>query len=109
MKTAVIYYSMSGNCEYTAKKIAALSDADLIRLEPEKEFPENFKRMNRDFLAPKAATRNRIFFVDDNLVTGRTFFSIYDLFRYSSGYGGVVLSGSIFLMNKASARTNEHF
>ena len=39
MKTAVIYYSMSGNCEYTAKKIAALSDADLIRLEPEKEFP----------------------------------------------------------------------
>ena len=83
------------------------SSATMVNLEPEKEFPENFKRMNRDFLAPKAATRNRIFFVDDNLVTGRTFFSIYDLFRYSSGYGGVVLSGSIFLMNKASARTNE--
>lgn len=83
------------------------SAATMIHLEPDKEFPENFKRMNQDFLAEETAGKNKIFFVDDNLVTGKTFFSIYDLFRFTSDYGDVVLSGSIFLMNKASASTNE--
>lgn len=83
------------------------SSATMIHLEPDKEFPDNFKRMNQDFLAEDTAGKNKIFFVDDNLVTGKTFFSIYDLFRYTSDYGEVVLSGSIFLMNKASASTNE--
>ena len=41
MKTAVVYYSMSGNCEYTAKKIARSIDADLIRLEPQKAYPDS--------------------------------------------------------------------
>ena len=41
MKTAVVYYSMSGNCEYTAKKIAKAMDADLIRLEPVKAYPDS--------------------------------------------------------------------
>ncbi|MBQ4512326.1 MAG: flavodoxin family protein [Anaerolineaceae bacterium] len=41
MNTAIIYYSMSGNCEDTAKKIAAILDAELIRLEPEKEYPDS--------------------------------------------------------------------
>ena len=41
MKTAIVYYSMSGNCKYTAEKIAASLDADLIRLEPEKSYPDS--------------------------------------------------------------------
>jgi flavodoxin len=41
MKSAIVYYSMSGNCKYTAEKIAAIIDADLIRLEPEKSYPDS--------------------------------------------------------------------
>ena len=41
MKTAVVYYSMSGNCEFVAKKIAEKTGADLIRLEPEKVYPSS--------------------------------------------------------------------
>ena len=41
MKTAVVYYSMSGNCEYAAKKIARSLNADLIRLEPQKAYPDS--------------------------------------------------------------------
>ena len=41
MKTAVIYYSMSGNCEYTAEWINSEIGADLIRLEPEKAYPDS--------------------------------------------------------------------
>ena len=44
MKTAIVYYSMSGNCEYTAKKIAKTMDADLIRLEPVKAYPDSGAR-----------------------------------------------------------------
>lgn len=39
MKTAVVYYSMSGNTQETAEKIAAIIGADLIRIEPVKEYP----------------------------------------------------------------------
>ena len=37
MKTLIVYYSMGGNTEYAAKRIARQTDADLLRLEPEKE------------------------------------------------------------------------
>lgn len=45
MKTAVVYYSMSGNTRQTAEKIAAALGADLIRIEPVKEYPsKGFKK-----------------------------------------------------------------
>lgn len=45
MKTAVIYYSMSGNTGQTAEKIARQTGADLIRIEPVKEYPSTgFKK-----------------------------------------------------------------
>ncbi|MBO4422583.1 MAG: flavodoxin [Clostridia bacterium] len=45
MKTAVVYYSMSGHTEATAKKIAALLGADLIKVEPVKAYPDKgFKK-----------------------------------------------------------------
>ena len=40
MKTAVIYYSMSGNTAHTAERIAKETGADLIRIEPEKAYPD---------------------------------------------------------------------
>ena len=39
MKTAVVYYSMSGNTRQTAEKIAEKLGADLIRIEPVREYP----------------------------------------------------------------------
>ena len=53
MKTAVVYYTMSGNCDYTAKKIADALNADLIRLEPQKAYPDSGAR--KFFWAGKAA------------------------------------------------------
>ena len=39
MKTAVVYYSLTGNADFAAKRIAEKLNADLIRLEPEKAYP----------------------------------------------------------------------
>lgn len=39
MKTAIIYYSMSGNTEYVANCILKNLDADLIKINPKKEYP----------------------------------------------------------------------
>lgn len=39
MKKAIIYYSMSGNTDYVAKNISDKVDADLIRINPKKEYP----------------------------------------------------------------------
>ena len=40
MKTAIVYYSMSGNTKYAADKIAEKIEADIIRIEPVKAYPD---------------------------------------------------------------------
>ena len=40
MKTAIVYYSMSGNSEYVADKIAEKIEADILRIEPVKAYPD---------------------------------------------------------------------
>ena len=48
MKTAIVYYSMSGNTEYVAEKIAdklkAADEVKLIRISPEKAYPDKGAR-----------------------------------------------------------------
>ena len=45
MKTAIVYYSQSGNTEYVAKACARLLGADLIPIAPVKEYPSTgFKK-----------------------------------------------------------------
>ena len=44
MKTAVVYYSMSGNTEYVAQRIAESVGADLIKIEPDKAYPDKGAR-----------------------------------------------------------------
>ncbi len=45
MKTLIVYYSMGGNTEYAAKRIAERLGADLLRLEPVKAYPDRgFKK-----------------------------------------------------------------
>ena len=40
MKTVIVYYSMSGNTKYVADKIAEKMQADIIRIEPVKAYPD---------------------------------------------------------------------
>ena len=44
MKTAIVYYSMSGNTKYVADKIAdkvkVSEEVDIIRIEPKKAYPD---------------------------------------------------------------------
>ena len=45
MKTAIVYYSMSGNTRYVAERMAAALHADLIHLVPRKAYPDSgFKK-----------------------------------------------------------------
>ena len=45
MKTIVVYYSMGGNTEYAAGRIADALDADTLRIVPEKAYPDSgFKK-----------------------------------------------------------------
>lgn len=40
MTTAIVYYSMSGNTKYVADKIAERIEADMIRIDPVKAYPD---------------------------------------------------------------------
>ena len=45
MNTIIVYYSMSGNTDWAAREIAARLGAELLRLEPEKVYPDKgFKK-----------------------------------------------------------------
>ena len=47
MKTAIVYYSMSGNTRYAAEKMASLLNADLVPLTPKKAYPDSgFKKFS---------------------------------------------------------------
>ena len=39
MKTIIVYYSLEGNTDFAASKIAEIMGADLLRLVPKKSYP----------------------------------------------------------------------
>ena len=41
VKTLIVYYSMGGNTAYAAAEIAGLLGADVLRIEPEKAYPDS--------------------------------------------------------------------
>ena len=53
MKTAVVYYSMSGNTQKTAEQIARRLQADLVPLNPVKAYPD--KGIRKFFFGGKSA------------------------------------------------------
>ena len=53
MKTIVVYYSMGGNTQWAAEQIAAQLGADLLRVEPQKAYPD--KGFKKFFWGGKAA------------------------------------------------------
>ena len=45
MKTLIVYYSLEGNTQYAAERIAAAIGAETLRLTPEKAYPDSgFKK-----------------------------------------------------------------
>ena len=40
MSTVIVYYSMNGNTRYAAKKIASELNADVLEIQPEKQYPD---------------------------------------------------------------------
>lgn len=44
-KSAVVYYSLSGNTDQVAKVLAEMTGADLYRIETEKSYPSDFDRV----------------------------------------------------------------
>lgn len=57
MKTAVVYYSLSGNTEYAVNIMQKELDADVIRLVPKKEYPR--KGLRKFFHGGKDASFER--------------------------------------------------
>lgn len=53
MKTLVVYYSLEGNTDFAAKRIAELLGADLLRVVPEKAYPD--KGFRKFFWGGKSA------------------------------------------------------
>ena len=53
MKNIIVYYSMLGNTEYAAKLIADNTGADVLRIEPEKAYPD--KGFRKFFWGGKSA------------------------------------------------------
>ncbi|MCR4723962.1 MAG: flavodoxin [Clostridia bacterium] len=53
MKTIVVYYSMGGNTQWAAEQIAEQLGADLLRVEPQKAYPD--KGFKKFFWGGKAA------------------------------------------------------
>ncbi len=56
MKTAVVYFSLNGNTALAAEKIAKKLGAELIRIEPEKAYPE--KGLMKFFHGGRSALKN---------------------------------------------------
>ncbi len=44
MKNLVLYYSLNGNTNFVAKKLAERLDADIVMIEPTKDYPKGFAK-----------------------------------------------------------------
>jgi len=76
------------------------SSATIIHYQTGVDYLSNFKLLNYRYLNQKGA---KIFFVDDSLISGGTFFRIYDILRYTLDYDDEKkLIGTIFLSDKST-------
>ncbi len=84
------------------------SSATIIHYQSDIDYLPNFKLMNEGLIT----SADKIVFVDDSLKSGKTFFSVYDIVRFSTGYdedlnpGESRFAAAIFLSNKSSVDTN---
>lgn len=77
--------------------------ATIIHYQLSSDYIENFRSLNKHYFHSDA----RVYYVDDELISGKTFFEIYDLFRYTVKYSSSHnYAGAFILLNKASADLN---
>lgn len=83
------------------------SSATIIYHQSDADYAENFKSLNHKYLNEDKKSGLQIYYVDDALISGKNFFKIYDLFRYTVNYSITeAMTGAIFLTNKSSADIN---
>ncbi|MEQ1604697.1 MAG: hypothetical protein ABL999_07495 [Pyrinomonadaceae bacterium] len=76
------------------------SAATIIHHQVNVDYLANFEVLNKRYLERDA----KIYFVDDSLISGGTFFSVSNLLRFTAGRS---FDAAIFLYNKSSADINE--
>lgn len=81
------------------------SSATIILHQANTDFVENFGLLNSHYFNKNTISHYRLFFVDNDLVTGNTFFKVYDDYRFASEYDKP-LESAIFLFNYSSADIN---
>jgi hypothetical protein len=75
------------------------SSATIIHHQTDTDYLDNFKLLNATILNQKDT---KVYFVDDSLISGKNFFKIYDLYRFTTDYNKTKnLCGAIFLSNKS--------
>lgn len=81
------------------------SSATIIHHQSDVDYLANFKLLNSKYLSDN---KTKVFFVDDTIISGRSFFNIYDLYRFTSDYQqNKNIKGAIFLSNNSSKDTNK--
>lgn len=79
------------------------SSATIIHYQTDADYISNFRFLYENFLTQED---RKIIFVDDSLISGKTFFGIYEMFKNVSEHKKG-LSASIFLSNKSSPDVHE--
>lgn len=75
------------------------SAATIIHYQLSTDYAENFRLLNSNYLKKDV----QVYYVDDALISGRSFFNLYDLYRYTVQYNDTAMAGAFILINKASA------
>lgn len=79
------------------------SSATIIHYQTDVDYLQNFELLYKKTLSQPGA---KVIFVDDSLISGKTFFKVYDLFRYTVEYK-TPLYAAIFLSDKAPSDIRE--
>jgi hypothetical protein len=84
------------------------SSATIIHHQIDADYLENFKLLNEKLLSDKTDETIKVFYVDDNLISGKSFFDIYHLFRDTVGEKGK-LTGAILLRDSSTQEMHDRF
>jgi hypothetical protein len=84
------------------------SSATIIHHQTYVDYIENFKLLNKQLFGNETDNTIKVFYIDDNLISGRQFFKIYHLFSDTVG-GEKKLCGAILLRDSSSQETHDRF
>jgi hypothetical protein len=84
------------------------SSAIIIYHQTNVDYIENFRILNEEFLGHSEKEDIKVFYADDNLISGKQFFEIYNLFRNTAGKEKK-LCGAILLRDSSTQETHDNF